>query len=190
MRRPIIGVVGGGTRHVGDESPVFRLAFDLGREIARSGGVVLCGGGGGVMRAAALGASSVDGHSIGVLPHNGPTDAEFSVETGMGDGRNYVNAYVSDVLIALFGEAGTLSEIALAMKLGRPVVYLGHWGFLNDAGLPRMPVAKTPADAVGLSFAALGLRPGARVDAPVNVPTIHDQTANLARLAAWVDALP
>jgi len=118
------------------------------------------------------------------------TDAEFSVETGMGDGRNYVNAYVSDVLIALFGEAGTLSEIALAMKLGRPVVYLGHWGFLNDAGLPLMPVAKTPADAAGLSFAALGLRPGGRVDAPVNLPTIRDQTANLARLAAWVDALP
>jgi uncharacterized protein (TIGR00725 family) len=162
MRRPIIGVVGGGTRHVGDTSPVFQLAFDVGREIARSGGVVLCGGGGGVMRAAALGARSVDGHSIGVLPQNGPTDAEFAVETGMGDGRNYVNAYVSDALIALFGEAGTLSEIALAIKLGRPVVYLGHWSFLNDVGLPIMPVAKSPADAVGLGFAAMGLAPGRR----------------------------
>jgi uncharacterized protein (TIGR00725 family) len=190
MRRPIIGVVGGGTRHVGDTSPVFQLAFDVGREIARSGGVVLCGGGGGVMRAAALGARSVDGHSIGVLPQNGPTDAEFAVETGMGDGRNYVNAYVSDALIALFGEAGTLSEIALAIKLGRPVVYLGHWSFLNDVGLPIMPVAKTPTDAVGLGFAALGLVPGERIDAPLSLPTIHDQTANLARLAAWVDALP
>src|SRR6476646_360420 len=142
MRRQIIGVVGSGTRHVGENSPVYQLAFDLGREIARSGGVVLCGGGGGVMRAAALGARSIEGHSIGVLPENGPTDAEYAVETGMGDGRNYVNAYVSDALIALFGEAGTLSEIALAMKLGRPVVYLGHWSFLNDGGLPLMPVAK------------------------------------------------
>jgi len=52
-----------------------------------------------------------------------------------------------------------------------------------------MPVAASPADAVGLSFAALGLLPGGRVDAPVSLPTIHDQTANLARLAAWVDAL-
>lgn len=189
MRRPIIGVVGGGSTHVGDDSPVFQQAFDIGRGIADSGGIVLCGGGGGVMRAAALGARSVGGHSIGVLPHGGPTDAEFAVETGMGDGRNYVNAHVSDALIALFGEAGTLSEIALAMKIGRPVVYLDHWSFLNEAGIPRMPVAETPADAVGLAFAALGLSPGGRIAAPVSLPTIHDQTTNLARLAAWVDAL-
>ena len=190
MRRPIIGVVGGGTRHVPDGSPVFERAFEVGQAIARASGVVLCGGGGGVMRAAALGARSANGHSIGVLPGEGPTDAEYAVETRMGDGRNYVNAYVSDALIALFGEAGTLSEIALAMKVGRPVVYLGYWSFLNDAGLPRVPVAGTPEEAVSLAFAALGLSPGGRMAAPVSVPTIHDQTTNLADLAAWVDALP
>jgi len=189
VRSPLIGVVGGGSRHVPDGSMVFAQALELGQSIARAGGVVLCGGGGGVMRAAAIGARSVGGHSIGVLPGEGPTDAEYAVETRMGDGRNYVNAYVSDALIALFGEAGTLSEIALAMKLGRPVVYLGHWSFLNDAGLPRMPVADTPGDAVALAFAALGLLPGGRLAAPVNLPTIEDQASNLARLAAWVDSL-
>jgi hypothetical protein len=69
------------------------------------------------------------------------------------------------------------------------VVYLGHWSFLNDAGLPRMPVADTPGDAVALAFAALGLLPGGRLAAPVNLPTIEDQASNLARLAAWVDSL-
>jgi hypothetical protein len=141
------------------------------------------------MRAAALGARAAGGHSIGVLPSDGPTEAEFAVNTRMGDGRNYVNAYVSDALIALFGEAGTLSEIALAIKLERPVVYLGHWSFLNDAGLPRMPIAKTPGEAVELAFKALGLSPRGRIAAPVRIPTIQDQTADLARLAAWVDAL-
>ena len=189
MRRPIIGVVGGGSRHVAEDSPVYTEAFEVGSAIARAGGVVLCGGGGGVMRAAALGARSADGHSIGVLPHGGPTDAELAIETGMGDGRNYVNAYVSDALIALFGEAGTLSEVALAIKLGRPVVYLGYWSFLNEGGLPRMSVAASPADAVARAFAALRLSPGGRFAGAVNLPTIHDQTTNLARLAAWVDAL-
>jgi uncharacterized protein (TIGR00725 family) len=190
VRRAIIGVVGGGSRHVANDSPVYLQAFEVGSAIARAGGVVLCGGGGGVMSAAAIGARLAGGHSIGVLPHSGPTDAEFAVETGMGDGRNYVNAYVSDAIIALFGEAGTLSEIALAMKLGRPVVYLGHWSFLNDAGLPRMPVAASPADAVGLAFGALGVPPGGRVTGAVKLPTIPDLTSDLSRLAAWVDALP
>ena len=190
MRRPIIGVVGGGAEHVPENSPVFTQALEVGEAIARAGGVVLCGGGGGVMRAAVVGARSASGHSIGILPHGGPTDAEYAVDTGMGDGRNYVNAYVSDALIALFGEAGTLSEIALAMKLGRPVVYLGHWSFLNDGGLPSTPVAETPRDAVTLAFAGLGLQPGGRMVTPVRLPTIHDQTKSLARLADWVDALP
>ena len=141
------------------------------------------------MRAAALGASSADGHSIGILPDDGATDAEYAVDTGLGDGRNYVNSYLSDALIALFGEAGTLSEIALAIKVGRPVVYLGHWSFLNDAGLPRMPIGETPRDAVELAFAALGLEAGGRMAAPVSLPTILDQTASLARLADWVGAL-
>lgn len=170
-------------------SPVYAQAFDVGTAIARAGGIVLCGGGGGVMRAAALGARSANGHSIGVLPHAGPTDAEYVVETGMGDGRNYVNACVSDALIALFGEAGTLSEIALAMKLDRPVVYLGHWSFLNDAGLPLMPVAASPDDAVRRAFNALGLSAGGRMTGPVHLPRIRDQSANLSELAAWVDAL-
>jgi uncharacterized protein (TIGR00725 family) len=174
---------------VPEDSPVFAQALEVGGAIARAGGVVLCGGGGGVMRAAALGARSAGGHSIGILPDDGATDAEYAVPTNLGDGRNYVNAHVSDALIALFGEAGTLSEIALAIKIGRPVVYLGHWSFLNDAGLPRMPVANTPRNAVRLAFAALGLEAGGRLAASVSLPTIHDQTANLARLADWVGAL-
>ena len=190
MRRPIIGVVGGGSRHVANDSPVYVQAFEVGSAVARAGGIVLCGGGGGVMSAAALGARMAGGHSIGVLPRAGPTDAEYVVETEMGDGRNYLNAYVSDVIIALFGEAGTLSEIALAMKLGRPLIYLGHWSFLNDAGLPRMPVTASPVEAVALALDAVGLSSGGRIAGGVNLPTIHDQTANLSRLAAWVNALP
>jgi hypothetical protein len=56
--------------------------------------------------------------------------------------------------------------------------------------LPRMPVAETPRDAVTLAFAGLGIAPGGRMETPVRLPTIHDQTASLRRLAEWVDALP
>jgi uncharacterized protein (TIGR00725 family) len=185
-RRPIIGVIGGGGGHVSDDSPIFALAYDVGRRIALAGAVMLCGGGAGVMRAAARGANDAGGHSVGLLPRSAESEVEYTVVTDMGDGRNYLNAYISDALIALYGEAGTLSEIGFALKIGTPIVYFGYWKFLNDNGLPRVPYVETAEEAVAAALTLLGIAPHERLGAPVKCPTIPDQTERLARLVERV----
>jgi uncharacterized protein (TIGR00725 family) len=101
-------------------------AFTVGRAIAERGATLICGGRGGVMEAAARGARSVGGHTIGVLPTYDRVDAnphiEFVIATGMGQARNVIIVASADAVIALEGEGGTLSEIGHALKLGRPVV--------------------------------------------------------------------
>ena len=104
----------------------------------------------------------------------------------MGDGRNYLNAAVADAMIALRGEAGTLSEVALAIKVGTPVVYLDAWDFLNDHGLPAMPHVTAPAAAVERVFRLLDLDPGGRLDRPLKRPSMPDQSQNLEALARIV----
>jgi uncharacterized protein (TIGR00725 family) len=178
--------MGGGGGHVADHSPVFSLAYEVGRLIAESGALLLCGGGAGVMRAAARGANEAGGHTIGVLPRAAESEVEYAVITDMGDGRNYLNAHISDALIALYGEAGTLSEIGLALKLGTPLVYLGHWRFLNENGLPVAPYVETAPDAVATALDLLGIGPHQTLDRPVKCPVIPDQTERLAKLVARV----
>lgn len=124
--RTVIGVMGGGTA---DEATT-ALARELGEAIAGRGWVLLNGGRDcGVMAASAAGARTGGGLVVGVLPDEDTADAspdlDIAIRTGMGDARNVVNVLSSDVVIALAGGAGTLSEIAHAVKLGRPVVLLG-----------------------------------------------------------------
>ena len=121
--RVVIGVMGGGTA----DQAVLDAAFHLGRLIAESGWVLLNGGrNAGVMAASARGAADAGGLVVGVLPdanwHGVAPDVHIPVLTGMGDARNEVNVLSSRVVIALRGGAGTLSEIALALKAGRSVV--------------------------------------------------------------------
>jgi len=109
-----------------------------------------------VMEAAAEGARAAGGMTIGVLPgRNGAESApnphiEIALFTGLGDGRNYVNVCGSDVIIALTGGWGTLSEIALARKAGKPVVLLSRLAV--EGGILR---AKTAEEALQLAFAAI-----------------------------------
>ncbi|NTV43417.1 MAG: TIGR00725 family protein [Syntrophobacteraceae bacterium] len=124
MRAPVIAVIGAGTC-----SPeVEALAAEIGAEIARSGSTLICGGLGGVMTAAARGAKEAGGVTIGILP--GPsTEAanphiDFAVATNMGQARNAIIVQTADALIAVAGGYGTLSEIALALKIGKQVVAL------------------------------------------------------------------
>ena len=117
----------------------------------------MCGGLGGVMEAAARGAAEAGGTSIGILP--GPDrsgqarDLTWSIPTGMGEARNALVVRASDALIAVGGEFGTLSEIALAVKLGVPVVGLRTWE-LAKAGAPveAFEAAEDPAEAVHLAL--------------------------------------
>src|SRR5919199_2439349 len=92
---------------------------------------VVCGGLGGVMEAACRGAKSAGGMTVGILPSGSRADAndyvDIALATGLGEARNALVVRAVDVLIAVGGEYGTLSEIALALKAGKPVVGVGTW---------------------------------------------------------------
>jgi len=122
-----VGVIGGS--QVSEE--LEGMAEEVGRLIARRGGRLICDGLGGVMRAAAKGAKSAGGITVGVLPGNSRDEANSYIDvplaTGMGLARNAIIVRSSDVLIAIDGGYGTLSEIAYAFQLGVPVVGLRTW---------------------------------------------------------------
>ena len=157
MRKPVVGVMGGG--QVDDD--VLDLARQLGAGIAQRGWVLLNGGrNAGVMAASARGAKQVGGTVVGVLPdrdaRQASPDLDVAIVTGLGDARNVINVLSSDVVIACPGGAGTLSEVALALKNGKPVILLGfepgpaleayrQTGQLLTAGDPADAVEKAAA---------------------------------------------
>ncbi len=137
------------------DAELARLAEDVGRHVARRGGVLLCGGLGGVMEAAARGARTEDGITIGFLPGGDARNANrhilIPLPTGLGEGRNLLVARTADALIAIGGEWGTLSEVALATKVSVPVVLLRPG---LTAGLELL-LAETGEEAVELAFQAV-----------------------------------
>lgn len=132
------------------------LAYQTGLEIAERGHVLVCGGLGGVMDAAAHGAHDGGGLSIGILPDAGRARASrwlsASIPTDMGHARNTLVALSGDALIAVGGSYGTLSEIALALKMGKPVIGLDTWHLepRGEAG-STMVFARTAAQAVDIA---------------------------------------
>ncbi len=147
-----VAVVGSGTA-TGD---LYEKAREVGRLVAKRGGIVVCGGLSGVMEAAARGATENGGTAIGILPDEDRDRANgylsYSVATGVGQARNLAVVCSGDVVVAVGGEYGTLSEVGLALKVGRPVVSLGSWD-LGD----HVTVAATPPEAVGAAFGLLGV---------------------------------
>ncbi len=145
----IIGVVGGGAC----SSEEAEWAAAVGRGLATSGAITVTGGLGGVMEAAARGAKEVGGLTIGLLPGADRREANPYVDvplaTGMGEMRNVVLVRVAQAVIAIGGGAGTLSEIALAMRIGTPVVGL-HDAFSPLVEIPRV---ETPEHAVRWALA-------------------------------------
>jgi uncharacterized protein (TIGR00725 family) len=136
-------------------------AEEVGRRLAESDAVLVCGGLGGVMDAAARGARAAGGLAIGLLP--GATRAgsspelTVSIPTGLGEARNALVVRAADVVIAISGEFGTLSELALALKLGRPVVGLRTWELRrSDRSVDAIIQAETPEEAVELAIEAAG----------------------------------
>ena len=148
-----VGVCGSGT--AGEEE--LARAEEIGRLLAGAGAIVVCGGLGGVMDAVARGASGAGGTAIGLLPGETRAGASehltLALPTGLGEARNALVARVSDVLIAVGGEWGTLSEIALAMKMGKRVVGLESW-VLSRGGGPVEGIleAGSPEEAVRLAL--------------------------------------
>lgn len=127
-----IGVIGFG----GEDKALNDLAFKVGREIAARGCFLICGGLEGVMRSACEGAKDRNGITIGILPGKDQNEAnkyvDIPVVTNMGEARNIIVVRTSDVLIAIGGGFGTLSEISFALKLGIPVIGLDTWDVSDE----------------------------------------------------------
>jgi uncharacterized protein (TIGR00725 family) len=146
-----ISVIGKGTP---DEALV-PVAEEIGRRLAEAETVVVCGGLTGVMEAVARGASVAGGTVIGIVPSSSPEQANrycsHVIATGVGHARNLAVVSSGDVVIAVGGEWGTLSEIAFARELGRPVVAIQSWELRGTgamSGAPGVEVATDAATAV------------------------------------------
>jgi uncharacterized protein (TIGR00725 family) len=128
-------------------------AEQVGRLLAQDHAVVVCGGHGGVMEAASRGAAAEGGTVVGILPGasraEGNTHLTVAIPTGMGEMRNALIVRAADALIAIAGEFGTLSEIALALKVGVPVVGLGTWELAKSGHkVQSFTEAASPEEAV------------------------------------------
>ncbi len=149
--KKMISVIGG--RRV--EKALLEEAEKVGRLIARSGITLVCGGLGGVMEAVSRGARAEGGITIGILPQDHKRDAneyiDLPIITGLGIGRNVIIARTADAVIAIGGEYGTLSEIAFALQMGKPVIGIRTW---DIKGIMK---AVSAEDAVSKAVDLLGL---------------------------------
>ena len=153
--QPYIGVIGPGT----DVAPgTLVVALEVGRLLAGAGAVVVTGGLGGVMEAAAQGAREAGGLTVGLLPGNRRDAANpyltVVIPTGLGEMRNALLVRVCDALVAVGCSWGTLSEIALAVRTGVPVVAINCWDLPTDG---PVAVPDAPAALAELRGGGLGL---------------------------------
>lgn len=150
-----VGVVGPGDDSTEEQRA---LAYDVGFLLARGGHIVVTGGLGGVMEAACRGAQTNGGVTVGLLPQTDRAAANdyvtVAIPTGLGELRNGLVVRASDAVIAVGGSWGTLSEVALALRTGVPVVTLAGWALPEPGDLP----AGTPGDAVEMALRAASLR--------------------------------
>jgi uncharacterized protein (TIGR00725 family) len=150
VRPRIVGVIGG------SELPptLYDAAELIGREIAARQAVLITGGLTGAMEAASKGAKAAGGLTIGVLPGCSPRDANHYIDlpivTGLSEARNIIIVRTAHVLIAVGGGPGTLSEIAFALKLQKPVISLDSWPVTD-----QIVRVQTPQEAVARAFAVL-----------------------------------
>jgi uncharacterized protein (TIGR00725 family) len=149
MNPPYVAVIGASNATEWELAAAERV----GRLLADAGCVLVCGGLGGVMDVAARGSAAGGGVSIGILPGDDRVDASrhltVAIASGFGEARNAIVARSADAVVAVGGEFGTLSEIALALKMGKPVIGLGTWELGRD-DLATDPIvrAETPEEAV------------------------------------------
>ena len=137
----------------GEASPAeARDAEAIGRAIAEVGATLVCGGLGGVMAAACRGAAQAGGMTVGILPGSDRAAANewvrVALPTGLGELRNGLVVRAADVVVAVGGAYGTLSEVALALKTGVPVIGLGTWE------IDGIRVVDSPREAVDVAIQA------------------------------------
>ncbi len=144
-----IAVIGGGECSTEEAG----IAEEVGRQIARQGAILICGGLGGVMEAACRGASSEGGTTIGILPGDDRKSAnpyvQIPIATGIGYARNAAVVKSAQAVIAIDGVYGTLSEIGFALQSGIPVIGLNTWELSRAGEIDSSIIrASSPADAV------------------------------------------
>ena len=190
-----VGVVG-----PSDTSPDELAAADaLGRGLAERGHIVVCGGLGGVMAAVARGAAEAGGLVVGLLPGSDRTDANphvtVAIPTGLGELRNALLVRSSDVVVSVGGSWGTLSEVALAVRTGVPVIAVGGWRLtMADGRTPadephRVADGRRGAGSVGPAARLTGDRPARRTSrAPRRPPrrsALDAVVPTAGRARAW-----
>jgi hypothetical protein len=157
----IVAVLGGNS----PPREALARAEAVGRELGQRGHTVICGGRGGVMEAACRGAREAGGHTIGVLPGPDRRDAnphvEFPIVTNLGWARNTIVVLSADAVIAVDGSYGTLSEIALALAHGKPIIGLATWHISDAGGVEDERIVRVtdPVEAVDRAVAAAEAAP-------------------------------
>ncbi len=156
MINPRIGVIGGSSA----EELILDMAEKVGSLIASRGGIIICGGMGGVMEAVCKGAKQTGGKTIGILPTRSIYDAnpyiDIPIATGLGEARNLLVVLNSDVIIAIDGAYGTLSEIAFALLHKKPVIALKSWELIHNGEQDKNVIyVSTPEEAVNKAFELL-----------------------------------
>ena len=156
----IVGVIGSSKA----DPDILALAEEVGAEIAKRGAAVVCGGLTGVMEAVCKGARKEGGLTIGIIPSDSRDDAnpyvQIPIVTGMGMGRNVMLVKTADVVIAVGGEFGTLSEIAHALKLGKIVIGLRTWKLerAHTKAIPDLIEVDNPKKAVELALGVISAK--------------------------------
>lgn len=144
-RRISVAVIGASAADKGTAD----IAYDTGFRIAKEGWTLICGGLGGVMEHVSKGAFDAGGQTVGILPGYAHDDAneyiKLPIPTGLGHARNAVIASSANGIIAIGGEYGTLSEIALGLKMGKPVV-----GLSINFDIKGVLHARTPEEAISI----------------------------------------
>ena len=142
MQKKIVSVIGGHSCNV----EVEQLAYNLGKKLAKVVDILVSGGLGGTMKSVCSGFKAGGGLTIGIIPSYNKIDAnkfvDIAIPTGLGLARNVLVVKSADVVVALPGEAGTLSEIAYAIQFGIPVISLNSWD------IPGVVKVKTVEEAV------------------------------------------
>lgn len=165
VRPPVVAVIGDGDPRGPEAHRLLEWAEEVGQHLARGGATVVTGGLGGVMRAASRGARGAGGETVGILPGTDASEAnEFvrvPIATGLGVVRNLVVVTSADAVVAVGGRHGTLSEIGLALRMGRHVVTLSSWRVESDQriGGPSVHRAKDPREAAALALRLAKERP-------------------------------
>ena len=149
MTMKMIGVIGAGSCN----NDIYQLACEVGVGIAKMGAILVCGGLGGVMEGACRGAFEAGGQTVGILPGPDTVHANpyvtIPIVTDLGHARNVLIVRSSDLLIAISGGYGTLSEISIALKLKKPVIGLSTWPNIGE-----IKYVATPEEALNVTLAS------------------------------------